>query len=184
VLKLAREFVERYDMPFSGDHSTQTQRILNPDFSSERRISNRRRLRGPALLAIPDKGIVCGDMVDIGTGGFSVIVATQLESGQGCRVCFSIPVGIQKVAIDCIGIVVNSVCVMQGFRIGMRFIVTDIREQKVIERYLEDGQHNAFVEPAKPSTSDTSVKLDAPAVVNFNHEAYPKTIRMGDLGRS
>jgi len=183
VPRLAKEFVERYDMHFSGDHSTQTQRILNPDFSPDRRTSNRRKLRGPALLAIPDKGIVCGDMVDIGTGGFSVIVATQLESGQGCRACFSIPVGIHKVAIDCIGIVMNSVCVMQGFRIGMRFIVTDIREQKVIERYLEDGQQNSLIEPAKPSTSDTSVKLEAPAVVHFNNEAYPKTIRISDLGK-
>jgi len=182
MLNSAAATLECYDMQLAGDQQTVTQRILRSDYSPERRKANRRKLRGPALLAIPDVGILCGDMVEIGTGGFSVIVASQLECGQGCRVCFSIPIGIQKVAIDCIGIVANCVCVMQGFRIGMRFIVTDIREQKVIERYLEDGQHNSYIEPSdKTSSAETSIKLDPPAVVNFSNEAYPKTIRISDL---
>jgi len=175
--------MEPYDMQLAVDQLAETQRILNSDPAPDRRRAGRRKLRGPALLAIPDKGILCGDMVDIGTGGFSVIIATPMEAGQGCRVCFSIPIGIQKVAIDCIGIVVNSVCVMQGFRIGMRFIVTDVREQKVIERYLEDGQHNSLMEPANKPSHEASIKLDPPAVVHFSNEPYPKTIRISDLGK-
>ena len=166
-----------------ADQLSQTQRILNADYAPERRKTNRRRLKSAVLLGIPDKGVICGDMVDIGTGGFSVIVATRLECGQGCRVCFSIPLGTQKISVDCIGIVVNSVCVVQGFRLGMRFIISDIREQKMIERFLAEGQGNSFIDSTqKMKTMEPPVKLDAPAVVNFPDENYPKTIRISDLG--
>jgi len=135
------------------------------------------------ILGIPDKGILCGDMVDIGTGGLSVIVATQLECGQGCRVCFSIRLGTQKVAIDCLGIVENRVCVTKGFRLGMRFIVTDVREQRVIERYLADGQVSSHTESIESHRDEPPVHLDPPAVVNFREAQYPKTVRISDLGK-
>lgn len=171
-------------MFFSGDQLSQTQRTLGAGYARERRTTNRRPLKGSVLLSIPDKGILCGDMVDIGTSGVSVIVATPLEYGQGCRVCFSIRLGAQKVPIDCIGIVANSVCVVRGFRIGMRFIISDIREQKVIERYIAEGQCNSLTESTHKSNSpDSPVKLDPPAVVNFGSERYPKTIRISDLNR-
>ncbi len=173
-------------MNLFGNQHTQTQRIMGARYAQERRKTNRRRLKGSVLLGIPDKDIICGDMVDIGTGGFSVIVATQLERGQGCRVCFSIPLGAKKISIDCIGIVMNSVCVVQGFRIGMRFIISDVREEKVIERYLTEGQGNSFTEPAHTKASSTGppVRLDPPAVVKFPDEHYPKTVRISDLGKS
>lgn len=172
-------------MHSSGDQLSQTQRILGADYQPDRRKTNRRRLKGSALLSIPDKGILCGDMVDIGTSGFSVIVASPLHSGQGCRVCFSIPLGSQKFSIDCIGIVANTVCVVQGFRIGMRFIITDIREQKVIERYIAEGQIASFSDATHRSgQTGTAVKLDPPAVVSFPDERYPKTIRISDLGKA
>jgi hypothetical protein len=146
----------------------------------------RRRINGPVLLGIPDNPVICGDMVDIGTGGFSVIVATQLECGQGCRVCFSIPLGNQKMPIDCIGIVVNSVCVVRGFRIGMRFIISDLREQRAIERFLAEGQYT-LISDLKPHDqlhpADPPVRLDPPAVINFPGELYPKTVRISDLGK-
>ena len=171
-------------MHAASDELSQTIRILSD--TPERRQTNRRRLKGSAVLSIPDRGILCGDMVDIGTGGFSIIVATQLECGQGCRVVFSIRLGMQKIPIDCIGVVVNSVCVTQGFRLGMRFIVTDIREQRVIERYLEEGQNNAYSDITarhKVLPEEPNIHLDPPAVVNFRHEDYPKTVRISDLGK-
>lgn len=149
----------------------------------ERRQTKRKKLNGAVLLGVPDKGIICGDMVDIGTGGLSVIVATQLETGQGCRVCFSIRLGMQKVSIDCLGIVVNSVCVAKGFRLGMRFIVTDIREQKVIERFLTESTSNTHMESSAADSDAEQVHLDPPSVVQFAQEAYPKTVRISELGR-
>jgi len=171
-------------MFFFGDKQNKLQRSTGAEPFGERRGAPRRRLNSPVLLGVPDKGIICGDMVDIGTGGLSVIVATQLECGQGCRVCFSIRLGSQKIPVDCLGIVVNSVCVTKGFRIGMRFIITDLREQKVIERFLTEGQGNALVDSASAEKTDAPVYLDAPAVVRFPDKYYPKTVRISDLGRS
>ena len=173
-------------MYFFGDRHKQTQRVVDAAFADERRRMKRRRINGPVLLGVPEKSVICGDMVDIGTGGFSVIVATQLECGQGCRVCFAIPLGNQKVPIDCIGIVVNSVCVVQGFRIGMRFIISDVREQRVIERFLAEGQFTMISDSKSNDQSnlaDPPIRLDPPAVVNFPGELYPKTIRISDLGK-
>jgi hypothetical protein len=178
--------VERDYVYFFGDKHKQTQRTVDTAYTEERRRTKRRPISGAVLLGIPDRGIICGDMVDIGTGGLSVIVATQLECGQGCRVCFSVRLGTQKIAIDCLGIVVNSVCVTKGFRLGMRFIITDVREQKVIERFLADGQHSSFVDSKTHDHSnptDPPVRLDPPSVVSFPAEMYPKTIRISDLGK-
>ncbi len=170
-------------MYFFGDKHKQTQPVVDTAHTEERRKTRRRSISGAVLLGIPDRGIVCGDMVDIGTGGLSVIVATQLECGQGCRVCFSIRLGTQKIAIDCLGIVVNSVCVTKGFRLGMRFIVTDLREQKVIERFLNEGQGNSLANSKVHDKISESVRLDPPSVVNFPAEMYPKTVRISDLGK-
>lgn len=163
-----------------------TKSRTHSDFSStgihERRQTKRKKLNGAVLLGVPDTGIICGDMVDIGTGGLSVIVATQLEVGQGCRVCFSIRLGTQKIPIDCVGIVVNSVCVAKGFRLGMRFIVTDIREQKVIERFLTENTSNTLMD-SSAAVDTEQVHLDPPSVVQFAQEAYPKTVRISELGR-
>lgn len=171
-------------MLFFGNRHKQTQATVEQPRAEERRRTLRRRINGPVLLAIPDGSILCGDMVDISTGGLGVIVARQLECEHGCRVHFSIRLGINKEPIDCIGIVVNCSAVVQGFRVGMRFIITDVRQQQAIERFLSEGQGSSFSEAPMSDFTDSVVHLDPPAVVNFPAAMYPKTVRISDLRKS
>jgi hypothetical protein len=105
----------------------------------DRRLTKRRPLRSRALIGIPGKAAIRGNVVDISAGGLSVILPIAPDIGIECTMFFTIMLDGKIITVSGYGKVLNCVCgSSEGFRIGMKFHTQDPQAQSALQKLLGD----------------------------------------------
>lgn len=104
------------------------------------RLTKRKPLRSRALIGIPGKSAIRGNVVDVSEGGLSMVLPIAPDIGIECSVFFTIMLDGKIITVSGYGKVLNCVCSSsEGFRIGMKFHTQDPQAQNALQKLLGGG---------------------------------------------